>query len=303
MLFTTGGVDIGERAHLAADALTAISRPFEWLDAPAASRRWPGIQFADDEPILFQPQAGVCYADRSVRAMARLAVAQGAQLREHSPVRVLEPLGADAVRVVTEDGDELRGRAAIVTAGSWAGPLLAQAGIELALTPTVEHVAYYRLAEPSPLPTLIDWSEHADPAEGFQGRGPYAVPDPEHPGDIKLALHLSGWAVDPTDGPFDVDPARIEEMDDWAGRRFAPLERTQSPHTCLYTRTPDHHFVIDREGPLVIGSPCSGHGFKFGPLIGELLADLATDMQPQVSLEGFEATRSAVRLPAPAAND
>ena len=114
---------------------------------------------------------------------------------------------------------------------------------------------------------------------------------------MKVGLHLSGpSAVDPNDGPFDVDPQRIEEVLEWASRRLGPFTQTQPPHTCLYTRTPDHDFVIDRVGPVVIGSACSGHGFKFGPLVGELLADLATGTEPAVDLTAFSAVRPSLSV-------
>ncbi len=295
LLVTTGGIDIGENAERAAASMESLGASFEWLAAADARERWPGMRFEDGEEILFHPDAGVCYAERSVLALARLAADRGAEIREGTPVAGLT-IDANGVQVATEGGETLKAPVAVVTAGSWAGPMLREVGIDLRLTPTVEQVSYFRLDTPSPLPTVIDWSAAVPASEGFQSRGPYAVPDPEHPGEVKLALHMSGPPADPAEGPFEVDPARIEEVAAWAARRFAPLVETQPAHTCLYTRTPDHDFVIDREGPLVIGSPCSGHGFKFGPLIGELLADLATDVSPQIDLSGFSASRAGVRV-------
>ncbi|MEX0991885.1 MAG: FAD-dependent oxidoreductase [Actinomycetota bacterium] len=294
LLVTTGGLDIGEKTERAAESLESIGAPFEWLTTADARERWPGMRFEDGEEILFHPGAGVCYAERTVLALAGLATERGAEIREETPVAWLD-VDADGVQVSTEGGETLKAPVAVVTVGSWAGPMLREVGIDLQLTPTVEQVSYFRLETPSPLPTVIDWSAAVPASEGFQSRGPYAVPDPEHPGDVKLALHMSGPPADPAEGPFEVDPARIEEVAAWAARRFAPLVETHPAHTCLYTRTPDHDFVIDREGPLVIGSPCSGHGFKFGPLIGELLADLATGASPTVDLFGFSASRSGVR--------
>ncbi len=293
-LVTTGGLDIGEKTEEAAASLTSLGARFEWVTAADARERWPGMRFEDGEEILFQPDAGVCYAERTVLALARLATERGAEIREETPAGGLA-VEEDGVRVTTEGGGTLKAPVAVVTAGSWAGPMLREVGIGLRLTPTVEQVSYFRLETPSPLPTVIDWSLAAPASQGFQSRGPYAVPDPEHPGDVKLALHLSGPPADPGEGPFEVDPARLEEIAAWAARRFAPLVETQPAHTCLYTRTPDHDFIIDRQGPIVIGSPCSGHGFKFGPLIGEVLADLATDATPRVDLSGFSASRPDVR--------
>jgi sarcosine oxidase len=71
--------------------------------------------------------------------------------------------------------------------------------------------------------------------------------------------------------------------------------RSLRTETCLYTRTPDEDFILDRVGPLVVASPCSGHGFKFTPLIGEVLADLVTGEAPEIPLERFRADRPALR--------
>jgi sarcosine oxidase len=95
---------------------------------------------------------------------------------------------------------------------------------------------------------------------------------------------------------FEPDAAREADTLGWIGERLASQPRFMSTETCLYTTTPDEDFVIDRIGPLVIGSPCSGHGFKFAPLIGEVLADLATGEPTPVPLERFRADRPALRV-------
>jgi sarcosine oxidase len=83
----------------------------------------------------------------------------------------------------------------------------------------------------------------------------------------------------------------VARVTNFAGRRFAPHRPTEATDTCLYTNTPDEDFVLDRQGPIVIGSPCSGHGFKFTPLIGRILADLATGERPSIPLDRFASTR------------
>jgi len=82
----------------------------------------------------------------------------------------------------------------------------------------------------------------------------------------------------------------------WVGEHLASRPLVLRTETCLYTTTPDEDFVIDRVGPLVIASPCSGHGFKFAPLIGEVLADLAMGERPSVPLDRFRVDRSALRV-------
>ena len=123
----------------------------------------------------------------------------------------------------------------------------------------------------------------------------YAVPNPEDPGSVKAALDRSGPDVDPYERSFEVDPDRLARVRLWADRRFRPLEVVRPPETCLYTNTPDGEFVLDRLGRIVIGSPCSGHGFKFVPLIGKILADMATDTPIGLRLDAFRAGREWTR--------
>ncbi len=161
-------------------------------------------------------------------------------------------------------------------------------------------MTYCRLAgDPHPFPTIIDWSgvsTRSLPSDGDGStNGPYALPDPEEPGSIKMALDRSGPDVDPDARSFEPDPERLERLAGWASKRFLPLVEARPPETCLYTNTPDGEFVLDRLGPIVVGSPCSGHGFKFAPLIGKILADMATDTPIALRLEAFGAGRAWIQ--------
>ena len=124
---------------------------------------------------------------------------------------------------------------------------------------------------------------------------PYAVPDPEEPGSFKIALDRSGPDVDAETRSFEPDPERLALVEAWARERFHDFEATGETDTCLYTNTPDGEFLIDRIGPIVVGSPCSGHGFKFGPLIGKILADLATGVTAPLLTRAFAADRTFER--------
>jgi sarcosine oxidase len=237
--------------------------------------------------VFVQEDGGVCLAERTVRVQARLAGELGATLREECPVDRIGAVGS-GVEVVTADGETYRARVAVVTAGPWAADLLASAGIRLPLVPSFEQVTYFRLDRPAPLPTVIDWE--ADPVHT-----PYLVPDPTAPGDFKIALHLSGPPVHADERPLDPDPDRVGRVEAYAEERLIGFRSVDRTDTCLYTNTPDEDFVLDRIGPIVIGSPCSGHGFKFTPLIGDLLAELATGEEPSAPLGQFAATRTALR--------
>jgi sarcosine oxidase len=286
LLVRTGNLEIGDGAIPSADALEAAGEPFEWLAPAAARERWPGLIFRDDERMFVQEDGGVCLADRTVRAAARLASDAGAELRENTTVERVS--NQDTFAEVVVDGQTIRSRVVVVTAGAWAGGLLSGMGMDLPLVPSLEQVSYYRLEDPSALPTVIDYT--MDPSIDH-----YAVPHPLETGSFKLALDHAGPAVDPDARSFEPDPARLARVEEWGRGRFQSLIPTEEPETCLYTNTPDNDYVLDRVGAIVVGSACSGHGFKASPFVGTILADLATGAEPSIPLDRFRASRPALR--------
>jgi sarcosine oxidase len=259
LLITTGGLDVGPRVEANAAALRSGGATFEMFNGTEAMTRWPLISFAPDEPVLFQPDGGIAAADKCVQAFVKSAVAAGAEIMELTKATELRATGAGA-EVLTSAGT-LAATVVVVTAGAWARGLLVTAGIDLPVTPTRETVSYYEMGEVPP--TLVDWEHPATYALWAPGLG------------LKAGEHIAGPKADPDEegGP---DPESIERVSAWVERRFPTVEPT--PHfteTCFYTNTSDEHFVIERHGPIVVGSACSGHGFKFGPLTGKRLADLA----------------------------
>jgi sarcosine oxidase len=292
LLDTTGGIDAGPGAAIAAEALVMAAEAFEWIDAAEARERWPGFH-PPDGPMLFQAQAGVCRADATVAAQARLASAIGATVLEKTAATAMEPSSGDGVEVRTAGGERHVAPVAVLTAGAWAQPLLASAGIDVPLRVTREVVAYAELPEASPLPTLIDWTPtDSGPRYALPVTGRDATPYRGMAATVKLGVHQAGAAVDP-DGPND-PPAGDDDLSRFASERFGS-NGVAGLESCLYTNTADEDFVLDRVGPVVIGSPCSGHGFKFVPLIGRILADLATGAEPPVSLGRFARDRASLR--------
>ncbi len=287
LMINTAGLDVGAGGRSSAEALSAAGETYEYLAPEAVRERWPALRFPSEAEIFVQEDGGVCRAERAVLAQARLAAERGATIREGTVVERLEAAG-DGVEVLTAGGDVARAPVAVVTAGPWARGLLTGAGMDLPLVPSFEQVTYFEMDEPTSLPTVIDWDE--DPVHT-----PYWVPDPAAPGHFKIALHMSGPTADPDARSFDPDPVRADLVERYAADHVTGYRPTGRTDTCLYTNTPDEDFVIDRVGPIVIGSPCSGHGFKFVPFIGEQLARLAVGEAPQVDLTRFAAGRPALR--------
>jgi sarcosine oxidase len=285
LLRVVGGLDVGEATEASARALEDAGERFERPPGAEVAERWPMLRFPPGSSFVYQPDGAVIRSQVAVRTLAELAVGHGADVREETRA---ESIGvtAEAVQVVTAGG-AMQAPVAIVAAGAWTGPLLEPAGIDLALHPTLEQTTYFD-TEARDLPTVIDWDETPD-------EPPYIVPDPFAPGRIKAGAHLSGPAVDPEERSFEADEPRERRVVDWVGRRLLSPCTALRTETCLYTRTRDEDFVLDRVGPIVVASPCSGHGFKFAPLIGEVLADLAAGESAEISLERFRADRPAVR--------
>jgi sarcosine oxidase len=290
LLVRTGGLDAGPGAVDCARALAECGVAHSWLTEDQVRDRFPGIGPRPGERMLFQPGSGVCLAGRTVAALQRLARRDGAVVREQAPVLGIEP-GGDQVLLRTAAG-EVTARVAVVTPGPWAHGLLAGVLPQVpGLTATVQQVRYFRPRDPAARwPTLIEW-----PPGGLCW---YAVPAAGGAPGVKVAAHIPGRPVDPRDGPFPgIDPVLEREAAQYVRDRLPGLEPAGlAAETCLYTMTADEDFVLDRLGPLVVGGGCSGHAFKFGPLLGEFLAGLALGEDIPAPRERF-----ALGRPSPAA--
>ena len=232
-----------------ADALTAAGAAYELLDADGARSRWP-VGVPDGWTVLFQPEAGIVRADLAQRAFVDGALAHGARLEEETRVESL---------------DELDAKVIVVTAGPWIGNFVP----DLPVRTTRETLAYFR-REGAPLPVVAQ----LDP--DTRGHLIYSLHDPLH--GLKAGVHHGGVAVGP-DEPGEPDPAVVERVAEWIASTYADADPDPvGAETCMYTTTPDERFILERRGNVVIGSACSGHGFKFAPAIGRRLAAMSADI-------------------------
>lgn len=236
-----------------------------------AAARWPGLRF--DGMVLHHPDAGRLHADHAVAALHRQAREAGARTLFHTPVTGLRP-AASGVRVVTHSGS-FRVDQVVVSAGAWTAPLLAAVPTIArrlpALVTTQEQPVHFDSAE-----TPVGWPSFLHhPGAGHAGAGIYGLASPD---GVKVGEHGTGPRVGPDDRDFRADPAGVARLRDYASRWIPGVDAsTARATTCLYTSTPDGHFVIDRAGPITVAAGFSGHGFKFAPGVGAVLADLATD--------------------------
>ena len=196
--------------------------------------------------VVFQPDAGVVYSDRALAAFAR-----GLDIRERHRIASLDDIEAQVV---------------VVTAGPWARTLLALHGIDLPVVVTRETVTYFRLE--GRVPSVVAEVE-------TKGHGFYSLSDPVY--GLRVGIHKRGKPADP-DEVAGADPALVEEIVSWTRERFPKADpKPIEPQSCFYTTTDDERFILERHGRIVVGSACSGHGFKFGPAVGNRLATLALE--------------------------
>ncbi|WP_418516420.1 FAD-dependent oxidoreductase [Curtobacterium flaccumfaciens pv. flaccumfaciens] len=276
LIVRTGAVDHGrpEVVDAIAAALADADIPHESLTPDQAAARWPGIVF--EGHVLTHPSAGRIRSDRTIEVFLTLAERTGlADLRFDTRVTGLEDHGDD-VTVALSDGSAVRTASVVAAVGAWAptlvGGLLAGRGVGLpAIRVTQEQPAHF----PSHLPDAA-WPSFVHWADGDDVYGLLT------PGEgVKVGFHGTGPVVDPDHRDFVPVPAEAERLQAYVARYVPGVDATKPAFiSCLYDNSPDEDFVIDRVGPLTVATGFSGHGFKFAPLLGEMLADLATGGAP-----------------------
>jgi sarcosine oxidase len=291
LLHVTGVAEIGPPdAMLVRGTLAAAHQhelAHEVLAAADLMRRFPAFRLPADYVAVVQPDGGFLAAEPSIRVMIALARAAGAELRTGETVRAIEP-HAGGVRVVT-DRAVVDAGSAIVAAGPWTKSLLPDLAAPLRVTRQV--MAWFSPSEPAlfapgRFPVFLIESQH-----GIH----YGLP-PFGGAGVKVAKHhhrdesVDPDAHDRTVSAADETLIRVALADHLPAANGKLLDAK----TCLYTMTPDGDFLIDRlpgAPQVVVASPCSGHGFKFAPVIGEILADLATTGTTRHDLTRFSLAR------------
>jgi sarcosine oxidase len=256
LLEPTGQLTFGVGMKALVRAMEQAGAPVRPMPAAEVKETFPGLAVPGD--ALFEPESAVIDAPATLAALRRPV---DDAIREH--VAVTDVTDDDRrVRVTTEHGD-VEADVAVVCPGPWSAKVL-----RLETFATLEHVAYFRTRDGA-LPPIPIFIEFADPAV-------YGLPTPAV-GAYKLALHHGGPRVDPDHVSLDPQPEHVDAIVRAAARLLPSFDPTPvHVETCMYDNTANEDFVLERRGRVVIGAGTSGHGFKFGPLLGELLADLAT---------------------------
>lgn len=295
LLFITGGVDAGaEDSATVVGSLRACEThhlPHQCLTASELHRKFPGYRLPDEMAAIFQPDAGLLLSERAIVNHVFAALSHGAEVHAHEKVIRWEPEGG-GVTVLTNRGSYWS-RRVVITAGPWAASLV----------PMLKTLA-------APERQVVLWAHPLRPElfrlgafpifnlEAPEGRF-YGCPIHSVPG-FKIGKYHHRWEK--------ADPDRmdreIHEQDEAVLRegirRFFPDADgpTMALKTCLFTNSPDGHFILDvhPEAPEVaIAAGFSGHGFKFCSAAGEIMADLALRGETQYDIELFRLARPALR--------
>jgi sarcosine oxidase len=278
LLHITGGLNIGSRdGDLVKRTIAAAARhsiPFEVLEGRAISERFPVFHPQPGDAAVYEPNGGYLFPEECIRAQLVLASRAGAELAFEE--RVLSwSAEADHVEVRTSKGSYGAGHL-VITAGPWANaamqgtfPLRVTRQVMAWIQPTTGVTPF--LPERFPV-FLCEDPEGGNPGYGFpamDGAG----------GGIKAAIHGSDTVCTPETADREIHEADLRRIIDRLKVRMPALEgEVVRAKTCLYTMTPDEHFVIGRHPVLAscsVACGFSGHGFKFASVVGEILADLA----------------------------
>lgn len=275
----TGGIDVGLPSFVEpiASALESCGAAAERLSAGARRVRVPWLQ-AGDDPAVWSPDTGIILAERALHRTAAAARALGAQILERTAVEHVAAR-TGAVTLHTANG-VVRARSVVVAAGGWAPPILDGLGIAVPLGVTCEQILYFRPHDPDRVPdaVFIHWGDiHR-----------YGLPAAGSAPGYKVGEHGTGRVVAADRRDFDLAEPEAERLRAYVRTALPGLEPHEIAYdTCLYTSTPSQDFVIDAKDQTVVASACSGHGFKFAPLAGEIIACLVTGTPPPADADRF----------------
>lgn len=274
LLLKTGGLMIGPHdGTLVSGASRSAEQhhlEHEILNSTNLGQKFPIFNVDDDPLAVWEPRAGILFPERAIQTHLELAAQNHAQLRFNEPVRKWEPF-EKGVRVFT-DGNSYSANYLVLSTGAWMNDLLPARKLPLTVERQVlywfKQVSHQDLFRPDQFPIFI--------RQYARDRFFYGFPDL---GDgVKVAFHHQGGKVDPNALSQGVDQEEIDEMRDVLSGYLPDANgELLSTAVCMYTNTPDEHFILDYHPQfpqVIVASPCSGHGFKFSPVIGEMISDM-----------------------------
>lgn len=290
LMTPTGGLFLGRAASgtVAGALLSAVDHGLghELLDAAEIRRRFPAFTPADDEVAVYDEAAGIVTPEPAISALLRLSTQAGADLRYGVGVASWKATDR-SVAVTLEDGRVVSADRLVIAPGGWAPGLL---GLPITIQRRVQH--YW-------IPTGSGYAPGEFPVwiwEDRSGVAAYGMPSFGPSGWVKASFHHADDPASAVDGAAPARPGEEEPVRTWLRGRIPGISSAEyaGGKECLYALTPDENFVIGRHPAwerVAVAAGFSGHGFKFVPVVGEILADLATGVVPPYDLSPFSPAR------------
>jgi sarcosine oxidase len=262
--------------------------PHEVLLPSEANQRFPAFSIPPGWDCVFQPDAGILQPEKSIDLFIKSARKSGASIASGTKVKRVRPVG-DGVEVQLESGERIEAGSAVIAAGPWIQELVPELGSKMRLTrqPLMWFEPHNKhLVLPEAMPVFFF---HA-PEDLI-----YGFPDFRGTG-VKAGSHRACGELTSAD-QVRAEVSKEEELrlERLLGKYIpAAAGRVRQTHVCIYTRSPDEHFVLGLHPSapqIVLASPCSGHGFKFAGIFGDIIADLATLRATDKPIEFFRPSR------------
>jgi sarcosine oxidase len=292
LLLKTGGLILGNEngmvikgARLSAETHNV---PYEYLNSKEIAKRFPALKPTEDTVAVVEQSAGILFPEKCIKTNLELANKNGARLLFGEAVQSIKQKN-NHVEIVTGK-NIFQTEKLIVSVGAWLNDLLPELKLPLNIKRQVlfwfrnENKQMQQFIEPEQLPIFI-W-EYSSPHifYGFPDLG----------SGIKIAPHHEGQSIHPDLLSKEVYEDEIKQMKNILDKYFNADTRFSSSDVCMYTNTPDEHFIVDyypSNKNIIIASPCSGHGFKFSSAIGKMLCDMALEKQLSFDISPFSINR------------
>ncbi len=293
LLLKTGGIMLGdENTSVVTGAKLSAEMhdlDYEYLNAKELKQKFPAFKPTAETVAVVEKDAGILFPEKCIQANLEQATNNNATLFFNETVLSINQ-EKDHVEIVTDKNNYATAKL-IVSAGAWLSQLMPELNLPLIVERQVLYWFKNDNADlqsnllPDKLPIYI-W-------EYEQGKMFYGFPDV---GDgIKIAYHHAGEKIEPENLRKQVaDKNEIEDIKQIASTYLEIEPRFNYADVCMYTNTPDEHFIIDYHPSnknIIIASPCSGHGFKFSSVIGKMLCDMAMEQTLQFNISPFKIER------------
>ncbi|TSN39328.1 Peroxisomal sarcosine oxidase [Bagarius yarrelli] len=319
------GPENAEDLQLIKNSMQRNKVPSVVLERHEFSQHIPSVNLTSGNEAIVETSAGILYADRALRAVQTVFQSHGGEIKDGEKVINIEP--GDVITVTTDSGT-YQAKNLVITAGPWAKTLLSHTGLQLPLKVLKINVCYWKEKVPGTysiknrFPCFIQ----LQPKEAQHDI--YGLPSNEYPGLMKVSIldnncditetwqasndfvelnllfppgfsplaKASIWSeTEPDERDRQKDRRDIDALSSYISCCFPGLVPVPAvEESCMYTVTPDKHFVLDRHpaySNIVIGAGFSGHGFKFGPVVGKVLCELSMGQNPSYDLSPFSIQR------------